>query len=193
MHELCHVIVAELMKRRFTISPSPPSVSFGIIILRAIFGRHCIIDISASSPPFVPEVIANSGWIFSWFLALMSHYLYIQARHHSYGRHHPQSGIMSLKKEPIIVVAAYMTAIEATTTDLLGWVPLAYRYFGQYLSIPVDNISIDGNYKCIFFCGNFGVILINSSWINIDGGKKALDMLEKMVNVTMMRGELCYE
>ena len=45
-----------------------------------------------------------------------------------------------------------------------------------------------------FFCGNFGVLLINSSWINIDGGKKALDMLEKMVEVTMMRGkfELVY-
>ena len=38
------------------------------------------------------------------------------------------------------------------------------------------------------FCGNFGVILINTSWINIDGGKAALDMLEKMVEVTMMRG-----
>jgi len=40
-----------------------------------------------------------------------------------------------------------------------------------------------------FFCGNFGIILINSSWINVDGGKRALDMLEKMIEVTMMRGE----
>ena len=39
------------------------------------------------------------------------------------------------------------------------------------------------------FCGNFGILLINSSWINVDGGKAALDMLEKMVEVTMMRGE----
>ena len=29
-----------------------------------------------------------------------------------------------------------------------------------------------------------------SSWVNIDGGKAALDMLEKMVEVTMMRGKL---
>jgi hypothetical protein len=41
----------------------------------------------------------------------------------------------------------------------------------------------------LFFCGNFGIILINSSWINVDGGKRALDMLEKMIEVTMMRGE----
>ena len=42
----------------------------------------------------------------------------------------------------------------------------------------------------LFFCGNFGILLINSSWVNIDGGKAALDMLEKMVEVTMMRGKL---
>ena len=41
----------------------------------------------------------------------------------------------------------------------------------------------------IFFCGNFGVLLLNSTWINVDGGKRALDMLEKMIEVTMMRGE----
>jgi len=122
----------------------------------------------------------------------MIHYMYIQARH-SYDHHRTQVGKMSFTKEPVIVAAAYITAIEATATDLLGWVPLAYRCVGQYLppasqasSIPLDNI--DGKYTCIFFCGNFGILLINSSWINIDGGKKALDMLEKMVNITMMRG-----
>ena len=40
-----------------------------------------------------------------------------------------------------------------------------------------------------FFCGNFGIILLNSNWLNKDGGKKALDMLEKMIEVTMMRGK----
>ena len=27
------------------------------------------------------------------------------------------------------------------------------------------------------FCGNFGILLINSSWINVDGGKAALARL----------------
>ena len=44
----------------------------------------------------------------------------------------------------------------------------------------------------LFFCGNFGILLINPSWVNIDGGKTALDMLEKMVEVTMMRGKFEY-
>lgn len=41
----------------------------------------------------------------------------------------------------------------------------------------------------VMFCGNFGVLLINSSWVNVDGGKRALDILEKMIEVTMMRGK----
>ena len=65
----------------------------------------------------------------------------------------------------MFIVAAYATALEGISTDLLGMA-----------TIP-------------FFCGNFGNILINSAWINTDGGKKALEMLEKMVEVTMMRGE----
>ena len=47
----------------------------------------------------------------------------------------------------------------------------------------------DASSSLLFFCGNFGILLINSSWVNIDGGKAALDMLEKMVEVTMMRGK----
>lgn len=33
------------------------------------------------------------------------------------------------------------------------------------------------------------MLLLNSTWINVDGGKRALDMLEKMIEVTMMRGK----
>ena len=39
-----------------------------------------------------------------------------------------------------------------------------------------------------FFCGNFGLIVINSAWTSKDNGRHALDLLERMVNVTMMRG-----
>ena len=62
-------------------------------------------------------------------------------------------------------------------TDLLGFVPASW-YDGH----------AEG--QMILYCGNFGVILLNSAWINVDGGKTALDVLEKMVEVTMMRGEM---
>ena len=56
-----------------------------------------------------------------------------------------------------------------------------------YHTQPMQNGSSSS--ALFLFCGNFGILLINSSWINVDGGKAALDMLEKMVEVTMMRGE----
>jgi hypothetical protein len=36
-----------------------------------------------------------------------------------------------------------------------------------------------------FFCGNFGMVLINSAWTE---GSHAKDILQKMIEVTMMRG-----
>jgi hypothetical protein len=65
------------------------------------------------------------------------------------------------------LVAASLTALEALSTDL----------FGMY-----------GPSNKVFFCGNFGIILLHKAWSNADGGATALDILEKMVQVTMMRG-----
>ena len=53
----------------------------------------------------------------------------------------------------------------------------------------VQNDTSSSTMLHYFFCGNFGIILLNSNWLNKDGGKKALDMLEKMIEVTMMRGK----
>jgi hypothetical protein len=65
-------------------------------------------------------------------------------------------------------LAASLVALEALSTDLLGLVP---------------TIS---SHK-ILFCGNFGIILLHKAWSS-NGGTSALDILEKMVQVTMMRG-----
>ena len=81
----------------------------------------------------------------------------------------------------IAAVAAYITSLEGIVTDLFGFIPAA----------ALGNSQIEEG-RLILYCGNFGVILLNSSWINIDGGKKALDILEKMVEVTMMRGMSCF-
>ena len=64
-----------------------------------------------------------------------------------------------------------------------------YHYYIQTPSNLFNDKTSSSTTVLHFFCGNFGILLINSSWINIDGGKKALDMLEKMVEVTMMRGK----
>ena len=79
----------------------------------------------------------------------------------------------------MFVLAAYATALDGISTDLLGLIP----------AMISQSTSADASTTIPFFCGNFGIIIINSAWINTDGGKKALDILEKMVEVTMMRGE----
>ena len=73
-------------------------------------------------------------------------------------------------------IAAVVTALEAVSTDLLG------------LGVPSSLgavASSSSSSSVTLLCGNFGVILINAAWA---GKKEALDILEKMIEVTMMRG-----
>jgi len=85
---------------------------------------------------------------------------------------------LSIFQPPMFVLAAYATALDGISTDLLGFIPA-----------NISQSNSEARTTIPFFCGNFGIILINSAWINTDGGKKALDILEKMVQVTMMRGK----
>ena len=85
--------------------------------------------------------------------------------------------VMKVFLDPAIPIVAYITALEAIVTDLFGFTPI------QYLDDKTADSSI-----IICFCGNFGILLLNPSWLSIDGGRTALDVLEKMINVTMMRG-----
>ena len=64
-------------------------------------------------------------------------------------------------------LAFWLTALDATITDLFDAAP---RQASQLL------------------CGNFGIVLLNHAWCCSENGRKAFDVLEKMVYVTMMRG-----
>ena len=44
------------------------------------------------------------------------------------------------------------------------------------------------NARTAMLCGNFGIVLLNAAWARSEGGRRAFDVLEKMVYVTMMRG-----
>lgn len=82
-----------------------------------------------------------------------------------------------LRTNSNVKTAAILTALEAITTDLFGWNVLP----GLYTPFNVSPTS------CVLFCGNFGIIVLHHSWFD-QRGKAALDVLEKMVNITMMRG-----
>ena len=65
---------------------------------------------------------------------------------------------------------AHVVCLEALVTDLLGWIPQRHG---------------------AFFCGNFGLILLNNAWVSCDGGKTALDVMQAMIHNTMIRGAQC--
>lgn len=150
--------------------------------VRAVLGRYSLVQLPRQEEGHAEaevRMIIHSGWIFSLILAAMCHLLHTLVRNKrikdSSSLHtRMQSTIMNLFIQPTLPMAAYITALEAIVTDLLGFTPIH-----PYL----NNSS-----HLICFCGNFGVLLLNPSWLSIDGGRTALDVLEKMVNVTMMRG-----
>ena len=76
---------------------------------------------------------------------------------------------------PTMRLAAIVTAFEAMATDLIRWKVL-----------PAITMAAKSN---TLFCGNFGIILLHHLWFSDKNGRSsALDVLEKMVQVTMMRG-----
>jgi len=83
--------------------------------------------------------------------------------------------------------AAVLTAVEAVYTDLLGLpvIPLFFVVRSGHPSVAS---------RAYYYCGNFGILLLHQAWWNgrdcsNDGNwTSALDVLEKMVQVTMMRG-----
>jgi len=144
---------------------------FSVVMFRTIFARQSVVplslplDVGASSDvALIETLIRHSGWMFSVIAAVtLAYYTY---RHWT-----------KLSTKPI-AVAAIITAVEAVWTDLLRLpvIPL----FGPTSQYHAGITT--------FFCGNFGLIVINSAWTSKDNGQHALDLLERMVNVTMMRG-----
>ena len=170
LHELAHLIVASWFL------PSSNGANQGtdtlaIAAMQAVIGRYSLVQLGEDQAEY-KQVILHVGWIFSLVLAIVCHMIHIFVRENQQSKRPIMNSIFL---SPIVPVAAYITAFEAVVTDLLGFVPI-HPY-------------IQDSSRMICFCGNFGVLLLNPSWLSIDGGRTALDVLEKMVNVTMMRGE----
>jgi hypothetical protein len=176
IHEFAHIFFARLLFASDDLVHINDEMinSGGVIsvLFKALFGRYCIVSLSADNS-LRRAIVLHSGWISTLTLGVCLHLYYRRLARIATSNKTAYISWMS-----IAAVAAYITALEGTITDLFGFIPASWSS-----AIP----STEG--RMILYCGNFGVILLNSSWINQDGGKKALDMLEKMVEVTMMRGE----
>lgn len=190
IHELIHAAAAVVLSAWYAdhhdfadaldiLYGSGSSSTLSPILTRAILGRYVVLprDIvanDAETSTFVLSVARHAGWIGSVVIAVSLHCLFktiANNRNDSSER----SNILST-----LTTAAYATAFESIVTDLLGIVP---HHPPAYSSLAKEGFYL--------FCGNFGVILFNSNWLSEDGGKTALDVMEKMINITQMRGAQC--
>ena len=148
-------------------------------------------------------LIRHMGWALSLILATILHIQF----HYRWGRSrrcsscdsdancgmekNEASGRLGMPMQmQWCLCAAYLTALEAIATDLCGFDQLSLSFFPRIPSIGMgkgNGISQYGSDEATFYCGNFGVILLGGAWFG-NRCKAALDMLEKMIEVTMMRG-----
>jgi len=184
LHEISHAACASILH----IIYSPTSfneflrdfLADGVlaVLFRTILARQCVLPplslLGSDDDRFVAwaeSMIRQSGWIFSVVLAaLVCSIAKLRMRQQK------TAESISTVTQPI-VIGAIITAVEALWTDLLclSTVPL----FG-----PTTLHSAGATY----LCGNFGVIVINTAWTSADNGQHTLDLLQRMISVTMMRG-----
>lgn len=191
IHELIHATAAVVLSTWYSdhhgfadalgiLDGGGSSPTLSSILTRAILGRYVVLprDIvanDAETSTFVLSVARHAGWIGSVVIAVSLHCLFKQTIANNRNDSSERSSILST-----LTTAAYATAFESVVTDLLGIVP--------HHPSASSSFAEEGFY---LFCGNFGVILFNSNWLSEDGGKTALDVMEKMISVTMMRGAQC--
>ncbi|KAL3922859.1 MAG: hypothetical protein SGILL_001978 [Bacillariaceae sp.] len=132
--------------------------------IEVLLGRMCSIPSAETAQDWEISAIRNAGWFASVLLfvgtvAACQICQIFRCKHNKF----------YILRNPW-VQASLATATEALASDLLG--------FSSWK-------------KTTFLCGNFGVILLNQkAWTSTpdDYGKTALDLLEKMIEITMMRG-----
>ena len=185
LHELAHLgvalwllppsssIIQEEEEAFFTLDNIPK------LMLRILFGRCVTVplsSLSSSSADYdtmttAATLIRHSGWVFSVAIAILCHLLHKQC-------------CCRLLISPNVVLVAYITALEAMTTDLFGFVPHHHHSLWYNNNTANEEYQSSSQYYYLtFFCGNFGILLLNPSWLSIDGGRTALDVLEKMVSL----------
>ena len=184
LHELAHHTAAWRLLP--SSAASVGAVEVFAASIRATLGRYSIVQLPASCGDEFCEggystgdegvsiaIIVHSGWLFSLLLAVGCHYLHVLARGKDgqrgvgdedgggsiiLGIRSVVRGLLRPFVGPTLPLAAYVTAIEAMVTDLLGFVPVHPHLMQDGSS------SATASFAC--FCGNFGILLLNPSWVS---------------------------
>lgn len=147
-----------------------------------ILGRQCSLP---NLPLGLEGPVRHAGWISSCLVVALLVFLCRHFKGFNYTvepinrkddtTNHAQCSFFAEVISSNILLAALVTAFEAISTDLLGLSPV----------LPLNAEMI----RQTFYCGNFGIILLNQCWFkNRETEAAALDTLQQMVEVTMMRG-----
>ena len=181
-HELSHLLMAALLSGKSFWSLLLPGHGQGrgdstlellLFLVRTVLGRQCALPVELLFPTEQQQqgvrMIRHAGWIFSVLLALALH-----AATRTCPRYKKNKKIHAFAQA--LVSAAYITALEAVVSDLFQWTPLP--------TVALNQDSI--RQMTTFFCGNFGVILLNPLWSD-NNFERALKILEQMIRITMIR------
>lgn len=191
IHELSHFVTAWWMGYDFALQHIDDDINVAKLgqstdpwvhlAYEVILGRQCTL---LNLPRGLEGPVRHAGWIFSCLVLVL---VTVYSRHFKHdSRVKPDKGYENKKIQrqtsffddvmsSSMLLAALVTATEAIATDFLG--------FDQVLPLNMKTIGQT------FYCGNFGVILLNRCWFESKKTQSdALDTLQQMVEVTMMRG-----
>ena len=181
VHEASHLAAAWWTGRLPDVANLTDSAN---VVAKAMLGRHVVVaaNVSDGHVTFDIDLVRHAGWVASAMVAITVAIASCRYRDSSQiGKCKPRSNAAVEPRwsmSAAATIAAVVTALEAVSTDLLGiGVPSLAASGADPAGAAASSITL--------LCGNFGVILINAAWA---GKKEALDILEKMVEITMMRG-----
>jgi len=180
LHELSHVAIATILLGQ-SLNTFESLYQF---VLRAMLGRCWEMTIDTDMPStFAINTIRHFGWIFSVVVAMVTCHVH-RSRNNKFNSKNNCNKNCSPLNNPLVYAAA-LTAIESISTDLFG---LENYLLPLFPTLGGTNNSINTN-TVTFYCGNFGLILLNPAYnATAKGCETALDILEKMISVTMVRG-----
>jgi hypothetical protein len=199
LHEGAHLLVASLLLPDNNFyndnQDGGGASSWPLLWLRTVLGRQSHILFTSLSHDqtlddtfhvFAINWIRHAGWIFSCSLALFLHWYFGKSTQAQQSQ--VQSQALNSSNTTILILrwAAYATAVDAIATDLV--LPLFHSS-----ALPVtESTNSCSPVHMIFWCGNFGLILLNPAWIQHEkkshGSGSAMQILKDMIRVTMMRG-----
>ena len=161
LHEISHLLTACAVGCGGSTAVSAKSL-WGALVTRRVR-----IDVEASG--WRARVVRAAGWVTSLALAAAT-WLWRPG----------DLGLVSETTWSVVRAVATFTAAEAAWTDLLG--------MEQAVSSRRQTFSPLLPPHTWFYCGNFGMVILSKLWLTTENGDAAKDILQKMIQVTMMRG-----